>query len=92
MVRAFTLDFPFRDKTYTALVKIKDSGYDLVCMVKYISKELQQIIPDGKLMFQLTGEFFCSTNMESDHAQELIYCTSNAIADHLRADNQSFTF
>ena len=86
MSRVFTLQFPFHNTLCTALVSIKDSGYNLTCIVRYITKELLQIIPDGKLMFQLSGEIFCSTNIEDDQAQELIYCTSNAIEEHLKKD------
>jgi hypothetical protein len=92
MTRVFTLQFPFRNTICTALVSIKDSGYNLTCFVRYISKELLQIIPDGKLIFQLTGEFFCSTNIETDQAQELIFCTSNAIAEHLKTDGQRLSY
>jgi hypothetical protein len=83
MARTFTLNFPFREKTCKILVSIKETNNVLACWVRYLDSEIRQLIPNGNLKFQLSGSFYCSANVETDHAAELIFCTSNAIAEHL---------
>jgi hypothetical protein len=85
MARLFTLNFHFREKPYSALVTIRDNGYDMVCIVKYMDEELHQVIPSGKFVFQLSGEVNCGIGSNPD-LEELIACTSQAIAEHLKME------
>jgi hypothetical protein len=86
MAGRFTLDLYFRGKPYSALVTIRDDGYDMACIVKYVDEELHRLVPSGRLMFQLSGELNGAAASEAD-VEELIACTSQAIAEHLRMAN-----
>jgi hypothetical protein len=86
MARLFTLNFHFRGKPYSALVTIRDNGYDMACIVKYMDEELHRLIPSGRFMFQLSGGMNCGNG--SDPAlEELISCTSQAIDEHLKMES-----
>ena len=86
MSRIFTLPFKFRKKTYTALVCLKTMGYDLLFIVRYLDKELTEIIPGGKFMFQLSGKVE-GADLESNLAKELLSCTTDAIAGYLKLED-----
>jgi hypothetical protein len=58
--------------------------YGIACVVRYLDEELKRLFPEGILQFELSGHCYCSTNVDSRQAEELIYCTSNAISEHLR--------
>lgn len=86
MSRIFKLNFNFRKKTYTALVSLKTIGYDLSFLVRYLDKELSEIIPGGKLMFHLSG-IVEGADMDSLLAKELLSCTSDAISGYLKLED-----
>ena len=86
MARLFTLNFKFRGKLHSAVVTIRDNGYDMACTVRYMDEELLSVIPSGKFMFQLSGEINCGTGSNPD-MEELITCTSQAIAEHLKMES-----
>ena len=84
MSRLFTVSFPFRGHEYTALVSLSQREYDLSCMVRYLNKEAEALIPDKKIMFSLAGGMETPQRLDGALAEELVQQTSLAIYDHLR--------
>jgi hypothetical protein len=90
MARLFTLNFHFKEKTYTALVSFRTIGYDMSFQVRYMDNEIHQIIPGGRLMFNLSGTVIGPDNLNTEPAKELLTCTSEAISGYLKANNSAF--
>ena len=80
MSRVFTVTFPYKEKGCTALVSLKEEGYDLSFMVRYFDKELNALLPGGKLVFSLSEGIKTAAGIPED----LVCCTSEAIAGYLR--------
>jgi len=82
MARLFTIDVPFQDKHYTALVSVVEKNHDLHCTVRYIDKALKYILPEDQLIFSLQEGLKQPKDLPGDLAQSLIVCTSEAISRH----------
>lgn len=84
MARLFSIDIPFKNEHYPALVSVRDQGYDLSCQVRYVDKRLQYILPGDILIINLTEGLKQPINLPGDLAKELVRCTSEAISDYLQ--------
>lgn len=83
MSRLFTISFPFKGHEYKALVSLQLRQYNLSCMVRYLNKEAEAILPEGKVVFSLEGGIETPRNSTSELTEELVTRTSIAISDHL---------
>ncbi|WP_132053021.1 hypothetical protein [Pseudocnuella soli] len=82
MARVFSIDIPFRDKMYIALVSVTERGHDLHCTVRYIDKGLKYILSGDKLVFTLQQGLKTPQHLPNELAQSLVECTTIAIADY----------
>lgn len=87
MARIFSIDIPFRNTSYIALVSVTEKGHDLHCIVRYIDKGIRHILSGDKLVFSLQEGLKEPKNLPNELAQNLVECTTVAIADffHHRA-------
>jgi hypothetical protein len=82
MVRIFTVNFLYKEKSYTALVSFRE-GYDLSFLVRYLDKDVNNLIPDGKIIVSLL-EGLKSPKQLSQEAEEFVYQTTEAISGSLQ--------
>ena len=83
MSRLFTISFPFKGQEYTALVSLQQRQYNLSWLVRYLNKEAEAILPEGKVVFSLEGGIETPKNITNDLTEELVAETSIAISQHL---------
>ena len=83
MSRVFTIQIPFKEKTYTALVSFTSQGYDLSYLVRYLDEDINALIPGNKLLVSLSGgvEY---PKLVNGLAQDLVYKTTEAINGYLQ--------
>lgn len=84
MSRLFTIHFPFKQKTYTALVSFKSKGYELSYLVRYLDGDIDTLIPGNKLLVSLSGgvEY---PKLANKLAEDLVYKTTEAINGYLQS-------
>ena len=82
MARVFSIDIPFRNASYIALVSVIEKGHDLHCTVRYIDKGLKYILSGDKLVFTLQQGLKDPQHLPNELAQSLVECTTIAIADY----------
>jgi hypothetical protein len=83
MARLFTISIPYKNHEYPALVTLHTEGHDTSCLVRYVDKQLRDILPDGVLIFSLAEGLKQPLNVSDQQTEELIYCTTEAITSYL---------
>jgi hypothetical protein len=84
MGRVFTVSFNFKERPCTALVSLNDKdGYNPAFSVHYLSKEVENIIPERKVVFSLVNGIEEPDNIHDKAAEELVEKTSEAITQYL---------
>jgi hypothetical protein len=83
MARLFTISIPFNNHEYPALVTLKSQGHDISCLVRYIDKQLRDILPGGVLIFSLAEGLKQPLDLSDRRAEELVYSTTEAITHYL---------
>ena len=84
MARLFTVDFTFKNQTYSALVTVKDQNRDLACMVHYLDASLQNILQTSSLVFNFSEGLQKPKKLPNKLSEELLQCTCQAISNHLK--------
>jgi hypothetical protein len=82
MVKLFTVNFLYQGKSYTALVSFRE-GYDLSFLVRYLDKDANKWIPDGKIIVSLL-EGLKTPKQLSKEAEEFVFQTTEAISGFLK--------
>ena len=88
MTRAFTLRFQFREYWCTALVTLKEGGYNLSFIVKYLDNLSKDLVQGGLLYFSLAEGVIKPTELSASET-DMVYCTTEAITGYLQ-NNYSF--
>lgn len=83
MSRIFTVNFPFKEKTYTALVSFKSYGYELSYLVRYLDEDVNTLIPGNKLLVSLSGGIEYP-DLLNKLAEDFVYKTTEAINNYLQ--------
>ncbi|OLY91725.1 hypothetical protein SAMN05444008_10318 [Cnuella takakiae] len=83
MARLFSIDIPFENKHYTALVSVKEHGPDLYCTVRYIEKDLRHILSGDQLVISLKDGLKQPCHLPSELAHNLFQCTAQVLNQHL---------
>jgi hypothetical protein len=81
MARMFSLDFEYKDVTYTAVVTIIKADSECPISVYLPDTELHYILPDGKVTFNSPQELQMDTNKTAP-VQELLNCILTALKAH----------
>ncbi|MDB5251851.1 MAG: hypothetical protein JWP27_1020 [Flaviaesturariibacter sp.] len=85
MGRDFTVNFRYKEQPVTALVNLRDQGYDLSCMVRYLDQDIETMVPEGKLVFSLGNGLQAPRQLTGQPQLELFSRTSEAISRYLGA-------
>jgi hypothetical protein len=85
MGRVFTVNFKFKQQPVTALVNVRDRGYDLSCIVRYLDQEVATLLPGGKLIFSLAHGLESPVHLAGKPQEELFHRTTEAISHYLGA-------
>ena len=88
MARLFSIDIPFYNQAYSALVSVQERGHDLCCQVRYVDKRLHSILPGDTLVFHLAEGLKQPGNLSNELAEELVRCTSDAISHYFEMQQQ----
>jgi hypothetical protein len=83
MARLFSIDVPFENQHYTALVSVKEQGSELCCVVRYIDKRVKHILSGDQLVFCMGNGLKQPNNLPSELARNLFISTKKALSDHL---------
>lgn len=83
MARLFTVSIPYKNHEYPALVTLRTHGADISCLVRYVDKQLCDILPGGVLIFSLAEGLKQPLDLSTKQAEELVYNTTEAIALYL---------
>jgi hypothetical protein len=80
MSRVFTIQFAFKEKSYTALVSFStEHSY----VVRYLDEEVNSLMPEKKLVFPISESTEYPT-VGNRFAQDLITKTREAISGYLQ--------
>lgn len=82
MARLFSIDIPFRNAHYTALVSVKERGHDIHCIVRYIDKGIKPLLQGEKLVFSLHEGLKEPRQLPDDLARNFVACTMEAITGY----------
>lgn len=88
MVRIFTLNVSFEGKEFPALVNLSNEGYDMTFKIHYMDRDLHGILPDGKLVFSLTGGLRQPAQLASEMAFRLVDNTVDALSAFFSKNKQ----
>lgn len=90
MARLFSINFSFQNTERLALVSIREKGADLYCQVRYLDKQLNNLLGGKQFVFSLPEGLLQPANAaSSDVLQSLWYSTVEAIKSHLKERNFS---
>jgi hypothetical protein len=85
MSRVFTINFRFKEQLVSALVNLRDKDYNLSFQVRYLDKEVAELVPGGRIEFSLSG-FSGKGEIKSGRlGEELLFSTSEAITNYLQS-------
>jgi hypothetical protein len=84
MDHVFKLQFQYHQQVYSAWVSLRHCGYDLSFSVHYNEQDLHQLLPGGNLVFNLSQGLLQPAMLPSASAEELLYCTTEAIAAYIQ--------
>ncbi len=88
MSRVFTVNFRFREKPCSALVRLQNSeGYNPAFSVHYLDKDVETILPGRKIVFSLANGLETPQALPGERAEELLQQTSEAISCYLQNHN-----
>jgi hypothetical protein len=88
MSRLFTVNFRFREGSYTALVSLQRQGYDLSFLIRYLNKEVDSILPERKVIFSLANGIESPKALPHKLAEDFVVQTSQAISTYLDHHNE----
>jgi len=80
MARIFTLSVPFEGKERHALVNLHTQGYDMDVKVHYLDHDLYSLLPEGNLVFSLSGGLKQPAQLVNDMAVRLVGNTVDALS------------
>jgi len=83
MIRAFTISFDFKGRTYLALASTKTKDNEVSYFVRVYDHALYQILPEGHLEY--TSEGMVNQRLTHPLAKQLFHCIDESIACHLKA-------
>ena len=83
MVRLFTLNIHFRNHDYIALVSMRRDCNELHCLVRYIDKGIEYLLPGDNLIFTLDGQLKAPDHLPETLCKTLTQCTAAAISTYL---------
>jgi hypothetical protein len=83
MIRLFTLRIRFRKKEYVALVSLRRQANELYCLVRYIDKGLNYLLPGDHLVLSLDGTLKSPHHFPDELSQNLRHCTAYAATTYL---------
>lgn len=84
MGRVFTVSFKFKEQPCTVLVSLNDrDGYNPAFSVHYLDKEVENIIPERRLVFSLVNGIENPKTIHDKIAEDLVEKTSEAITQYL---------
>lgn len=86
MVRLFSINFAFQNKERLALVSIREKDLDLYCQVRYVDKQLNNLLCGKQFVFNLREGMPPSANASGEAMQSLMHSTIEAIEKHLNSD------
>jgi hypothetical protein len=77
---------PFKNHQYPALISVRSREQELVCQVRYVSKNLPFILSGDTLQFSPTEGLKQQTNMPPELATGFVQCVTQAIATQFKTD------
>lgn len=83
MDRLFSVDFNFRDESYTALVKSYMKDNEVSFDIKLYDPALHSILPEGKLSYKGRNGYEILDNFNYPFSRELILAIAVAIDNRL---------
>ncbi|MFL5808655.1 MAG: hypothetical protein ACJ749_03990 [Flavisolibacter sp.] len=82
MARVFSITFIYKGQPCPALVSFEPGGCDMSYLVRYLDRDISQLVPGGKIVVSLS-EGIKSTKALSGLGQDLVYRTTEAISTYL---------
>jgi hypothetical protein len=82
MSRVFTVHFPFKGKTFSAIVSFKQEDVDLCFLIRYLDEDLEECISGRKVVVSLS-EGIKSPSQLNKIGEDLVFNTTEAISNHL---------
>ncbi|RYY95772.1 MAG: hypothetical protein EOO11_15105 [Chitinophagaceae bacterium] len=86
MSRPFKVRIPYRNEVLTALVQLRNQGFDLICSIRYLEPQVAALFPKQQLVFSLAGGLQAEYLLRNNALADLLERTSEAIARHLDQD------
>lgn len=83
MVRLFSVDFNFKDETYTALVNSYMKDNEMFFDIKIYDTALHSILPEGKLSYKGRNGYETLDSFNYPFSRELILAIARAIDSRL---------
>jgi hypothetical protein len=83
MSRIFTINFSFREKTYTALVSCRSKECEPSYLIRYLDDDIKTLIPGNKLLVNL-AEGIKHPKPSNKLAEDLVRKTTEAINGYLQ--------
>ncbi len=83
MARLFSIEVPYENEHYSALVTLKEKGADICCVVRYIDKRVRHILSGDLLVFSLDQGLKEPKNLPTELAENFVNCTTNAISNYI---------
>jgi hypothetical protein len=82
MSRVFTVNFPFKGRTYTVLVSFNCYATENSYLVKYLDQEAALLIPGSRLVVSVSGKVEYPKPLEN-FSKDLVSKTTQAIKGYL---------
>ena len=84
MAKVFTIDFPYKTNTYSALITIKTKGDEQVAYVHLFDERLNALLNGEELEFNLANGIRRHANKYNPEISELIVPIKEAALQHLK--------
>ena len=83
MIQLFTLNIRYKSKEYVALVSLRQQANEVNCLVRYVDRGLQYLLPGDNLVFGLDGTLKVPEHLPNELYENLTQCTATAVSTYL---------
>ena len=91
MIRLYTLNIPFKHKEFTALVSLRQQCNEVYCLVRYVDRGLEHLVPGDCLVFDMDGQLKVPEQFPEALCKTLNQCTAAVVSKHLNSCKNSTT-
>lgn len=86
MTRLCSVMIPFKNQQYPALISVRNREKEVVCQVRYVSKNLPFILAGETMQFNPSEGLKPNPNLPPELATGFVQCITQAVATQVKTE------